>query len=325
MSSRVLTHDIVMSNHIEWENLFASRQSNYNSRISASPRMSFKTITFQSWAPPWSTFLLFNRHTFKMTKYPEPSAEKPFSSGEFHANMSIEAGTEIAKFNSPVHETMTIAALIASDFKIDRNITIYKLKDNPKAYPEINDFIRGVIWNDDPACELFDDNDNNDNFDYSTGATWLTYFLRGKYENPFDEHNIIGRSHFGDLQFLHGMAAEKGEWPTDTRNNIMNYLELMYKLACGNVEVKSDTEIKNTWLGRYFTAFSTPDKFYELRGLLTAYHKTPANVRHRALGSCFHLIQDSYTHGHTRRLLKNPQDQDTSSRKSDYDRCTCAF
>ena len=236
------------------------------------------------------------------------------SSANIHVEMSIEAGTGITKMHSPVHETMAIATLIASKFALDRKTTIYKLKENPKAYSEINDFIRGIIWNDDPACLFFDDNDDKDNFNYSTGIMWLKSFKSGEYDQ-FDEHNIIGRSHFGDLQFLHGMGSVKGEWHTETRNNILSFMEIMYKLACGNQGISADTQIRQTWLRKYFTAFSTPSKYTDLRELLTLNHKTPANVQHRALGTCFHLIQDSYAHGHTRRVLLNPEDQERSSRK----------
>ncbi|KAL8690058.1 MAG: hypothetical protein Q9218_004411 [Villophora microphyllina] len=248
-----------------------------------------------------------------MARTSPPQVKAPTSfQRAVQVNMSIEAGTGLSRMHAPVHESMTLAALIASKYNLDKGTTIYKLRENPQAHSEINDFIRGIIWNDDPACLLFDDNTNNDNLNYSTGLMWATKFTSGK-QDPYEEHNIIGRSHFGDLQFLHGMGSAKGEWPTETRNNILSLMEIMYKLACGNQSITPDTQIKDTWLRRFFTAFSTPNKYDDLRELLTDNHKTPANVKHRAMGSLFHLIQDSYTHGHTRRVLLNPEDQDRSS------------
>jgi len=242
------------------------------------------------------------------------ACERPTTpSGEIRAEMSLEAGTGISKMHAPVHETMTIAALIASDFALDQQLTFYKLRDNPKDRSDINDFIRGVVWNDDPACLLFDDNSDSNNLAYSTGLMWLNNFTIAK-KGSIDERNIIGRSHFGDLSWLHGMGSFKGEWPTDTRANIISYLEIMYKLACGNQGIYHDTQLKDTWLRKYFTFFTFPSKYAYLRDLLTDNHKTPAKIQHRAIASCFHVIQDSYTHGHTRRVLLNENDVEKTSR-----------
>ncbi|MCJ1311505.1 hypothetical protein MMC25_005177 [Agyrium rufum] len=248
-----------------------------------------------------------------MSKSFRYDAEKPAALPEqVRAEMSLEAGTGITRMHAAVHETMTVAALIASDYGLDRKTTFYNLRDNPKARSDVNDFIRGVVWNDDPACLLFDDNKDNNNMNYSTGAMWLIDFQVAK-GGSITDRNIIGRSHFGDLSWLHGMGGIKGEWPTDTRTKITSYLEIMYKLACGDQGITPDTQLKDTWLRKYFSYFTFPTKYSDLRELLTANHKTPANIQHRAIGSCFHLLQDSYTHGHTRRVLLNPEDLDTSS------------
>ena len=124
----------------------------------------------------------------------------------------------------PVHENITLAALIAAG--IIPNTT--KLNT---ATSETREFIRGVMWNDDPECLLFDDR-TDDNWNFSSGLMWWSHYVEEKY----DKENLIGRSHNYDLQFLHAMGSTVGELPDVTLAKFMLWLEIMYKVSIEDID-----------------------------------------------------------------------------------------
>ena len=238
--------------------------------------------------------------------------------------MAIRGGKDVTKTNQPVHETMTIAALIASDVSIDENSTYHNCT------AEVKEFLRGAVWNDDPACLLFDDTNPSANYTLSSGVEWAAVFKLSEYSgekgifgklvsfvSPARAPTVTGRSHFGDLQFLHAMASKDGESPADTRNKILMWLELMYRLASGDPAVSEDTQLQHV---RLPSAAIQPDVLFSngpdpapnatLRWLLARSGQyAHIDIRRRALGSCFHIIQDSYAYGHIRRHLLNEKDR----------------
>jgi hypothetical protein len=162
---------------------------------------------------------------------PLPEAPMPI-----FANMAIQGGRGWTKKNQPVHESMTIAALIASKFPISEGTTY---KNAPK---EIKEFLRGCVWNDDPGCLLFEQ-DAHDNYKLSDGIQWGAEYKSAEgglvggfigFITRTPQQTITGRSHFGDLQFLHAMAAQEKEEPQETKSKIMMWLEIMYKLSVGD-------------------------------------------------------------------------------------------
>ena len=165
------------------------------------------------------------------------------------------------------------------------------------------EYIRGLLWNDDPSCLLFDDK-VDDNHDFGAGIEWYDQFKLGP------SNCMTRRSHFGDLQCLHGMATKNGESPGETKHNILTWAELMYKLACNNQGVADQAKRKDG-LPAQFTGSTVPTGDATIKQLLLA--TTPKyrfpNIQRRALGVCLHIIQDSYAVGHTQRCLLNPEDQ----------------
>jgi hypothetical protein len=241
--------------------------------------------------------------------------------------MAIQGGSKLT-FKRPIHENMTLAVLIHSKYRLDQTITFEWLRTNPEQRPEVNDFIRGVVWNDDPAGLLFEEK-RAENLIYSTAALFGTQFLSAKnvsWLGMSNRINIIGRSHFWDMQFLHGMGSSKNEAPTETKRKILMWLQIMYNIAMDPTSTSSlsDTSIGDisskvgaaSQLRDFFDKSSDPPVTASVRTLITRNHASPAHMQHRAMGSCFHVIQDSYAHGHTRRVLLNPQDKvDPSSGK----------
>ncbi|KAH6680104.1 hypothetical protein F5X68DRAFT_193152 [Plectosphaerella plurivora] len=229
--------------------------------------------------------------------------------------MSISGGPG-GFFHAPIHESLTLSALI--------NVPSSGVAPNTSLSSANNadwEFIRGVIWNDDPAGLLFDD-EADVNHTYAKGFLWWTKFTSGEKEwNPAQLDgdrfvNVIGRGHFGDMQFLHCMAAAVGEQPGETKRRVMIWMEVMYKLSNGEDGITPDNLLKDTKLGDLLAkpisvpGSSVPPMFQPLSYMLAP--KTPfkaLDIRRRALGSMFHVIQDSYAIGHTQRVPLNKEDQ----------------
>lgn len=196
----------------------------------------------------------------------------------------------------PIHECIAIAAFIKSDLKFPSNTIYYTLK--MKQW----EFFRGLIWNDDPSCLLLED-EEGDNHDFALGDKWADAYFNGP------DSCMTKRSHFGNLQFLHAMATEEGEPAQKTKQNLMLWLEVMYKLACGNQGVSADDQL-NSRFPQDFNRQTDPSGSNTLRELIMA--TTPSYryllLDRRALGICLHIIQDSYAIGHVQRRLRNCQD-----------------
>lgn len=228
----------------------------------------------------------------------------------FSANVNQAEGFKIQgpwNIGNPVHETMTLAALMASNF----NLTKTSVLGQDQA---INEFIRGVIWNDDPATLLFDER-KNDNWNFSSGLLWwFNYSI-----SSMSEGNITKRSHKGDLQFFHAMGSTKGEAPDDTLAKIKLWAEIMYKLAIGqgfhgsdklsSVPIVTSSNSASYNLSFVISPFSNTSQTKTLNYLLTRNTEyTKVDISRRALGSLLHMIQDSYARGHCKRTLLNPGD-----------------
>ncbi|KAF7441479.1 hypothetical protein A1F96_04266 [Pyrenophora tritici-repentis] len=193
----------------------------------------------------------------------------------------------------PVHEEIAIAAFIRSNLHFPKGTTYNNLDAKQWEY------VRGLVWPDDPSCLLFKNlRDNNSTFDL--GDDFLGDFNHGK------KTCMTQRSHFGDLQLLHGMASDVNEDPNTTKRNILTWLEVMYKLAVGK-EVNERDLLCDKLPGSFKASTSGNQTLRDLLlGNTPEYRK--ADISHRALGVCLHMIQDSYAVGHTLRRLKNPND-----------------
>ncbi|HEY8946781.1 MAG TPA: hypothetical protein VIM73_21205 [Polyangiaceae bacterium] len=184
----------------------------------------------------------------------------------------------------PVHETITVEALRGEGFLAPGE------KSDARAAV---DFIRGVFWNDDPNADLFF---GENGLRPSLGVRWYLDFSDAKKGDPAALKTLLGRSHFGDLQFLHGMASREGERPTTTRDNALAWAELAYRLAIGELPVNSGLAALGLPVGKAVaSAGGSPSALALFRA------QRPDAARKRALGSLLHLLQDSYASGHVAR------------------------
>ncbi|KAK7211149.1 hypothetical protein V2G26_018327 [Clonostachys chloroleuca] len=214
------------------------------------------------------------------------------------ANFEIGFKAPLGVFKStPIHECIGIAAFINSNF--EPPFAKGTIPNNLSA--DQWEFFRGVIWPDDPRCLLFNDRQHN-NRDYGKGLEWLEEF---KFGEPW---TMTRRSHFGDLQFLHSMGSAVGEKPEVTREKLLMWMGVMYRLSLGQDDVSENDSVTKHLPESLFPRSEWTS--VSLRTLLVA--STPSyrltDIRRRALGVCLHIIQDSYAVSHTKRHLRNPED-----------------
>lgn len=196
----------------------------------------------------------------------------------------------------PIHENIAIAAFIRSKLTFPRALTYNNINNKQWEY------FRGMIWNDDPECLLFNRSET-DNRWFGQGIDWYKEFKTG------DDNGMIRRSHFGNLQFLHSMGCREGEPAQETVDRILNWMGVMYRLACGNQGVE-ELDACGKHFPEHFSNKTDPSKGTTMRDLITA--STPeyrwTEISKRALGICMHAIQDSFAIGHVQRRLLNPWD-----------------
>ncbi len=113
---------------------------------------------------------------------------------------------------------------------------------------------------------------------------------------------VMTRSHFGDLQFLHGMASEERTDPSVTRAKILDWLEFAWKVSSKEIGAQTflrDIDIPTIQFHFGCTEWRVSDLYILGRqdtksGLLNALH-------HIAFGSVLHTVQDSFAVAHTSR------------------------
>ncbi|MBN1136784.1 MAG: DUF4157 domain-containing protein [Anaerolineae bacterium] len=121
--------------------------------------------------------------------------------------------------------------------------------------------------------------------------------------------SLAHQSHEGQLQFLHGMAANEAEEAWKTQHKIMLWAEFCFKIATG--EIKGDEKIGGITLaadrdfGGVVTIAQLFDKWKDntVSWLFTGDKDSPV-VGLRALGSMMHMLQDTFCASHTQRVAE---------------------
>lgn len=208
------------------------------------------------------------------------------------------------KLGQPVHETFTMIAYRCHT-KIDDCAGAgfdYSQTDNKDG---IGELIQGVIWNDDPSLKLMGGLGMKKEWGlFMYDADKISVCQREKKSNckAIDESfDLLYRSHYGDMQFLHSMATEDDADPAETKKKIMEWAKFTYRVSIGEIDKNStlaeleasNDSLVNTYIKRgswkvgfLFTRQANP------RGAL---------VKTMALGSLLHMVQDSYSDAHVNR------------------------
>jgi hypothetical protein len=211
----------------------------------------------------------------------------------------------------PVHEVLTLRAIADALAKVKaegktagsllggvdtKGIPELSSKKGHNLAPQklnksLHQFIRGVVWPDDPKGLLFDEPSGLTN--YSSGAAWYEEFDIDEIGDPAA---LIARSHYGDLQFFHAMASSDGEKPGETKAKITKWSRFLIDVSTGRIDANKTV-----------AEFSTAKELFPSHTTLTikalfGYAKASDDeVRQRAAGALMHMIQDSHAKGHAER------------------------
>lgn len=233
-----------------------------------------------------------------------------------------EGSTLLRHITEPVHEEIThlaraCAAKAAPDATVPLDCAGIEAP-LPATGHKFDSLVRGVWWNDDPNQLLF----------AGRHATWVAWLkdadriaktgrnLKGFRATITPGYHLHYRSHYGDLQFLHAMAAKTGEAPGTTLEHLMHWAGFAYGVATGTIDPETTLERLDAPIARSHFAqrpgWSVNYLFaplYRLTG--------PDYTRDMALGSLLHLVQDSYSEAHTRRAFE-PSDRCSAGRVQEF-------
>jgi hypothetical protein len=232
----------------------------------------------------------------------DPANEKaaPPSDSERFGTPLWEIDAKVPFVGSPVHERMTVESL---NRQVGRGRAFNVDYDDA--------YIRGIFWNDDPddllcpQCSAL----NLRKFDKRWGIAFATRFQNAKKVAASSKDpsvpafrrgdGLLERSHFGDLQFLHGMAAIDGEEAAQTQRKILSWSEFVYKVATGRIPSKERLDripiedVRQLFAGDSTLGSKTVAELFRGSGA----------VRRVAIGSLLHIVQDSYAAGHAEREI----------------------
>jgi hypothetical protein len=242
---------------------------------------------------------------------------------ETSSNLARVAGQVGVLLKSPVHEEITQLGFdCPADLAVLANDTLCSGADKPFASAFV---IYGVRWNDLPPFMLSTEEGNCSYFGktcrvdqtvrFSTQPVcWYCLFKDAEKKSQKQQiigcgkgektvrGNVMTRSHFGDLQFLHGMAGEEKTAPGVTQEKILGWLEFAWRVSSN--EVKPGQKLRDIdipAINAHFgcTEWSVADLY--ILGRQDAKSGLLRNLRDIAFGSVLHTVQDSFAAGHTSR------------------------
>lgn len=213
------------------------------------------------------------------------------------------AGGGIDQFTEPVHEEIT-QRIFGCDGKTKHCL------DSEFASPYI---LAGVRWNDDPPFRLEPGGPKvpgsckvQETIRFTTQPLcWAALFKNAAEEaargRVFDESShapLLHRSHFGDLQFIHGMASRLGEAPESTRDDILGWAEFAWRVD--GKELGLEVAMSAVPVARVADRFRQSG--LRVQDLYTLGNQALRRyVNDVAFGSLLHLVQDSFAGGHVER------------------------
>lgn len=219
------------------------------------------------------------------------------------ADASPQALAFMRHFTSDVHERITYEAYRKAGVKLPDGV------------------IAGVRWNDNPPAirigALFGACNSpqgtlEEGLDCWTSTlrfdrfAWETISRRDKSIAPL-------RSHFGDMQFLHAMAAGAGEPASETREKALRWAEFAYRVARGEIAPRArmydlrrrDGPLEPATAAWLHELFGAPEKrLWSVQDLFLPRAGDPKRV---AFGSLLHVVEDSYSAAHVRRAAARLQ------------------
>lgn len=192
--------------------------------------------------------------------------------------------------------------------------------------------IYGVRWNDVPPFRLLPEEGNcsylgkrcrtEQTIRFSTQPDcWLCLFkdaeknaaatpIRGCLAQSMPgatRGNVMTRSHFGDLQFLHAMAYAPGQPAVETREDVVEWIEFAWKVASREIPPEQKLkDIDNPTLKMHFGCSEWTVADLYILGRQDAASGLRPRLHQIAFGSILHTVQDSFAAGHTTRETERP-------------------
>jgi hypothetical protein len=207
-------------------------------------------------------------------------------------------------FTEPVHEEITNRIF---DCQGDQDVC-----GDPNVGFASPYILAGVRWNDDPPFRLEGDEGRGttckvtETIRFTTQpACWAELFRdvkkkaeAGKMLDAASRTSLLGRSHFGDLQFLHAMASRDGELAADTKRRVMMWAQFAWGIATGKYSLA--TRLKDTQIEGMQQHFGRTE--WTVQDLLTLGNPPlRPRVKEVAFGSLLHMVQDSFAKAHVDR------------------------
>ena len=225
-------------------------------------------------------------------------------------------GNALPMIKSPVHEVITLSALGCSTDPGSEELCL-----NVDAVRENQVLLYGVRWPDDPpfalnraapprvaGCDpkitlrstaqpkcwkgLFSDADKTARQRIGT-RPGQPAFGPGEY--------LLYRSHFGDLQFFHAMAAYEGEPASETLQRMKMGARFLWGIATKTT--RTDQFIRESSgadMQRYFPGDITPTNLFA-----TGIVEVRKDLDKVALGALLHMVQDSFSQAHANRSVES--------------------
>lgn len=260
----------------------------------------------------------------------------PLGSG-FEARMTNEPESTLAKVagklgklvKRPVHEEITnLAFNCPIDLDALPNDEECARRDAPFATAYV---IYGVRWNDLPPFQLRKNEGKRCKKFLTGGAAcntqqtircstqpecWYCIFTEAEKFTakggsiagcPADKvgkrhvalGNLLTRSHYGDLQFLHSMAVRDAMPAAETRAQILDWMQFAWRVSIGDIKpTQRLAQIDIPFLAERFacTEWTVADLY-----ILGRQDKLLPSIRDVAFGSILHTVQDSFSSSHTER------------------------
>ena len=197
--------------------------------------------------------------------------------------LSIRTAIEQHKSTGNLFAGVSPANLPAWDSKTAHTMTA------STADKSLHQFLRGVIWPDDPEGLFF--NNRKDVHNFSLGFKWQVAFKK----DPLDPKNIIARSHFGDLQYFHSMSPHTSLSNQDVQNRMLEWAGFLVDVSAGKTKPGESLSTIASVAGRFPNRSTVSDLF------VADPSSADIHVRQRAIGVLLHLVQDSHSRGHATR------------------------
>ncbi|PZP94221.1 MAG: hypothetical protein DI587_26295 [Variovorax paradoxus] len=108
---------------------------------------------------------------------------------------------------------------------------------------------------------------------------------------------LLYRSHFGDLQFFHAMAAHDGELAAVTQRRMKSWAQFLWGIATKTLPTDQFIrDLEPAALGDYFPGDITATNL-----LATGIVEVRKDLSHVAMGALLHMVQDSFSQAHSGR------------------------